>query len=253
MIAFYLPGNLPVYAYSLLLGLGASAGLAWAIWRQNERRATRLIAASLTSLAGALLVGRAAYVLLRWPYYRAHPAESFQLPLGGLEWYGALAGALIFLALYAGLNRQSFATLADDLVPQLMLLSLAAWIGCWLDGCAYGAESFAWWSLPARDEWGILGWRFPTQLLAAILTLALLWLADWLRPHLHTPGLVSGAAVLGQMAIIFASSFLRADPGLYWNELRFDAWAALGFGLLAGLMLSLRAGQIGLKNRRERT
>lgn len=246
MIAFYLPGNLPVYAFSLLLGLGAAAGLAWAIWPQNERRAWGLIGASLCSLAGALVAGRAVYVLLRWPYFWAHPAESFQFQLGGLEWPGAFAGGLIFLAIYAWLNRQSFPTLADSLVPQLMLISLAAWIGCWLDGCAYGPESLAWWSLPIRDEWGSLGWRFPTQMLAALLTIALLWLADGLRIRLQAPGLVFGLSVFGLMAVIFASSFLRADAGIFWNNLRLDAWAAIGFGLLAGLWVGLAS----LSNRR---
>jgi prolipoprotein diacylglyceryltransferase len=247
VIAFYLPGNLPVYAFSLLLGLGAAAGLAWAIWHQNERQALRLIGGSLWSLAGALLAGRAVYVLLRWPYYQAHLAESFQFHLGGLEWSGAFAGGLIFLAIYAWLNRQSFLALADSLVPQLMLVSLAVWIGCWLDGCAYGPESFAWWSLPVRDEWGSLSWRLPTQVLAALLTLTLLWLVDRPRARLQTPGLTSGLAVFGLMAVIFASSFLRADPGYYWNGLRLDAWAAFGFSLLAGL----QTGLVGLTNRRE--
>lgn len=247
MIAFYLPGNLPVYAFSLLLGLGAAAGLAWAIWHQNESQALRLIGASLWMLVGALLVGRAVYVLLRWPYFRAHLAESFQFQLGGLEWYGALTGGLILLAIYAWLKRQSFLSLADSLVPMLLLVSLAVWIGCWLDGCAYGPESITWWSLPVRDEWGSLGWRFPTQLLSALLILALLWLVDGLRLHFRVPGLAFGLAIFGLMAVVFASSFLRADPGNYWNGLRLDAWAALGFGLLAGLM----AGLVTTTNRRE--
>ena len=131
--------------------------------------------------------------------------------------------------------------LADGLVPLLMLVSLAAWIGCWLDGCAYGPESLAWWSLPARDEWGLLSWRFPTQLLAALLTLALFWLVDRWRPGRKIPGLTASLAVIGLMAIILAASFLRADPGLVWNGLRLDAWAALGFGLLAGLLAGILA------------
>jgi hypothetical protein len=49
------------------------------------------------------------------------------------------------------------------------------------------------------------------------------------------------------MAVIFASSFLRADPGYYWNGLRLDAWTAFGFSLLAGL----QTGLVGLTNWRE--
>ncbi len=239
MIAFHLPGNLPVYTFSLLLGLGATAGLAWAVWQTNQPDTYRLITASLWTLAGALAGSRAAYLLLNWPYYQVHLAETFQFQLGGLAWPGALAGALLTLALYAWLNRQPFAVLADGLMPQLMLLSLAAWIGCWLDGCAYGPEAFAWWSLPARDEFGLTAWRFPTQLLGALLTLGLFWLVDSLRPRWEKPGMAAGLALLGLMAVVFACSFLRADPGLYWHGLRLDAWAALGFGLLAGLYTGL--------------
>jgi prolipoprotein diacylglyceryltransferase len=258
VVAFYLPGGVPIYALSLLLGLGISLGLAWVAWSANAsgRDALRPVNAGLWTLFGALVGGRAGFVVANWPYFQAQPAESLQVSLGGLSWPGALAGALAALGLYAGITAQSLGVLADDLLPLAATLTVSAWLGCWLDGCAYGPLANVWWGLPARDEWGRLALRWPTQLLGALLALGWFWLLE-LRivygrgiradASSHPPSRTTKAGrmatwgLLGFSVQMAALSFLRADPAPHWQALRLDTWAALAFTGLAGLALIVMA------------
>jgi phosphatidylglycerol:prolipoprotein diacylglycerol transferase len=237
VIAFYFPGGIPVYAFSIFLGLGALSGLGWVALHASEKNALRQVNAGLWVLFAGLLGGRAAYVAVHWPYFQAHLGESLQVHLGGLSWPGALAGGLIALALYAALTATPLGNLVDALLPLVSSLSVSVWLGCWLDGCAYGGPAGAWWAVPARDEWGQLALRWPVQLLGALLSLGLFWLLDWKRDKFSRPGLAGSLGLFGLSLLLFVFSFLRADPTLYWRGLRLDAWAALAFIAITALAL----------------
>jgi phosphatidylglycerol---prolipoprotein diacylglyceryl transferase len=216
-----------------LIGLGAVLGLAWVAWQAPEKLALRRIDQGLWLLFGALLGGRLAHIAMAWPYYAERLLEIPQVWLGGFSGMGALAGALLALALLAFITRQPLGELADAYLPLAAALSVSAWLACWVDGCAYGFETAAWWGLPARDEWGDLNRRLPLQLLAASLTLGLFWLVDRSRTRLQRAGQPACLAWLGLGLLNFGISFLRVDPSPSWAGWRPETWAGLGFSLLA--------------------
>jgi prolipoprotein diacylglyceryltransferase len=260
MIAFYLPGGVPVYAFSLILGMATTFGLAWVAVRAaltgDSSRALQQINAGLWAGFGALVAGRLTFVLLQWAYFQDHLAQSLQVFRGGLSWPGALVGGLLALSLYARITAQTrnttqshtafrrFNTLADDLLPLAGTLAVGVWLGCWLDGAAYGplASDFPpplnILGLPARDEWGLISIRIPVQLTGALVTLVLLWILDRYRKARRSktkPGAAASLGLLGFGLEMFLLSTLRSDPGLFWAGLRADAWAALAFLLAGGI------------------
>lgn len=241
MIAFYLPGGLPVYTFSILLGLGSALGLAWAGWQAHPRQALLVVNSGLVALLGGLLGGRLVYVAVRWSYYQSHWEQIPQIFLGGIAWVGAFGGGLVALLLYAGFVRQSSGFLLDSLLPLVGLLSVSAWLACWLDGCAYGAVSTAWWALPARNEWGVITPRVPVQLIGAMLALITFGVADWARPRFKLPGQVALLALAALAGEMFALSFLRADPAPAIWGLHLESWAALSLSLV---LLLVFAGRI---------
>jgi phosphatidylglycerol---prolipoprotein diacylglyceryl transferase len=220
-------------SFSLLVGVGATLGLAWVVWQAPEKQALRRVDQGLWLLLGSLLGGRAAHVATAWPYYAGRLLETPQVWLGGFSGAGALAGGLMALVLLASITRQPLGDLADAYMPLAAVLAVCAWLGCWLDGCAYGAETTAWWALPARDEWGELRQRFPVQLLAASLTLGLFWLVDRSRTHLPHPGQPACLALLGLGLLTFGISFIRVDPSQTWWGWRPETWTGVGFSFLA--------------------
>jgi phosphatidylglycerol---prolipoprotein diacylglyceryl transferase len=236
-IAFYLPGEIPIYTFSLLLGLSATLGLAWVAWQSPTRQVRRNVEAGLMALLGGLAGGRTAYALANWEYYQFHQREILEVYRGGLSASGALAGGCLAVLLLAALIHTSPGQLAGALLPLLATLAISAWLGCWLAGCAYGPRTTQWWGLPAWDEWGGRGARFPVQLLGALLALGWFWLLDRIRGKYLSP---SRAAILGVMSLslqMLALSHLRVDPTVTWRGLRSDTWGALALTVFAGLAL----------------
>lgn len=239
MVAFYLPGHIPVYVYSIFLAMGACLGLAWSAGRSSPKRAVPLVEAGMWCLLGALVGSRVGYVAASWLYYQDQIQESLQFYRGGLSWPGALAGGLLALAAFTAFNRLPPAGLADDLAPLLATLSVSAWLGCWVIGCAYGAASQTWWSLPSADEWGVIANRVPVQILGAIFTVGLFALIERLAETARLkPGYRALLSLLGLSLILLATAFLRADPAPVWNGMRLDAWAALVYSLLSLVSLA---------------
>lgn len=237
MIAFTLPGGLPVYAFPLLLGIGASLGLAWVAGRARVRQVNNQLDAGLVALLAGIVCSRLIYAAADWPYFRSHPVEIALFPLGGLSWPGAVLGVLIGLLAYGTLKHQAIQGLADALLPLATTLAVSAWLACWLDGVAYGRLVSAWWVVPARDEWGAIAPRLPVQLMGALLTLGLFWLLDLRQPGHPQPGLMAARWCMGFSLLMLALSLLRADPAPVWAGLRLETWAAMAFLLLAGFSL----------------
>ena len=222
--------------FSLLLGLGAVFGLAWVAWQSPEKLTLRRFDQGILLLVGALLGGRLVHVAMTWSYYADHLTDIPRIWTGGISGVGSLIGGLLALGFLAIFTRQSLGELADTYLPLAAVLFVISWLACWLDGCAYGAETTAWYGLPARDEWGDLSHRVPAQLLGAVLTLALFWLVDFSRRRFIIPGQAACLALLGAGLIMLGISFLRVDPSQTWLGWRPEAWSGLGFSLLGGVL-----------------
>jgi prolipoprotein diacylglyceryltransferase len=214
-------------SFSMLLGLGALFGLLLIFWQAPKKEASRYLDAGLWTLFGALVGSRVLVVMVNFNYYQSHPGEIAQVWLGGLSGIGALAGGLLTILILSVWWKMPFGMLADTLLPLAGSLAIAAWLGCWVDRCSYGIASDSWWALPRRDEWGVLANRVPVQLMGAIFTLVIIWLLDWAGKRTHIPGFISAIGLFGISTVIFALSFLRADPTPVWNSLRLETWGAV--------------------------
>ena len=241
-VAFSLPGAITIIMSSLVLAVGAGAGLASLAWRAGDDAKITHLNTGIWALVGSLVGGRALYVVLHWSYFQNNLAEAIQVYRGGLAWAGALIGAMVAMLFLSRISQRPFGELADMLIPLVFAISVSAWLGCWLTGCAYGLPTQAWWALPAMDEWGVIAARVPVQLLAILLTSVLFWRVSIRRKHTHTPGQTAGLLFIGVSFIYFLSTYLRGDPVPVWAGLRWDAWAALSFSI-AGLTYSFKLNQ----------
>jgi phosphatidylglycerol:prolipoprotein diacylglycerol transferase len=227
-----------VITFSLIVALGSALGLVWVALERSDGEYSRQINIGVGVLIGALIGSRAAYVGVNWEYFQDHLIETVQPWLGGLSWPGALAGGYLTLVLMAWTMGAPLGSLADDLRPLLVSLSVAVWLGCWVEGCAYGPESSV--GLPAQDEWGVWKERVPVQLFGAILTIALFWTIEALRCRWPQwfPGLAAILGLVGLSLIMFGASMLRADPGPLYAGIRLETWGAilfLGISVLMGI------------------
>jgi prolipoprotein diacylglyceryltransferase len=220
--------------------------LAWTAALVPGKHAARWIDQGLLILFGALVGGRLVYVVLAWPFYQYHPLDIPQVWLGGLSGPGALGGGLLALVLLAAFTHQKLGVLADSYMPLAAALVVSVWLACWVDGAAYGAETAAWWGLPARDEWGDLSRRVPLQMVAACLALGVFWYIDR-RRNSKRHGATAALALSGLGILIFFVALWRVDPSPEWAGLRPEAWAGLGYALVgaAAYLLARLPGRWG--------
>jgi phosphatidylglycerol:prolipoprotein diacylglycerol transferase len=218
---------------SVLLTAGVVVSLLWIVRRAPAGQQILVVDQAVGVLAACLLGSRVGFVLANSAYFQAHLAEVPQFWLGGLSGLGAVLGGVLVLPLVARLSHTPLRVLADRMLPLLVVLNAAGWLGCWWEGCAYGLPANgAWWGLPARDELGQAALRFPLQPVGALLGLAIPWLVEARlarrRVRGAPPGWQAALSLLGMGLACLGLSFLRADPAGLWYGLRPETWGALG-------------------------
>lgn len=234
--------------YAIAIGLGATLGL----YRISRQRSGQWLDGALLVLFCALLGARAGYALDNWTYFSAHPLESLQIWLGGLSAPGALTGGLLGILLAALILRVNPLRLADWYYPLIPPLAVGAWLGCWLNGVAYGAllPPGTWWGLPALDESGALALRVPVQLGAASALVIFYILMERLTPLPRPSGWLFCLAASWLTLVGLVTSLLRADPQPIWHQLRLESWTYVAlfiplFGGLAALTFKARREEKG--------
>jgi len=202
------------YSYTFLLSLGLLLSVGLVAYRVRRRPATRpagWLDGIVAGLLPALLTGRAGYVLVNWDYFRTHLNESWRLWQGGLSYHAALLGGVLGVALWCRRQGCSLPAYADLLAPAAALWSAFGWAACWLEGCAYGRETFLGpLAADLPDNFGVYAVRYQTQvtgLAFSLLALALFWL--WRQKLPPGAGFWLVATILsGSRALV---SLYRAD------------------------------------------
>ncbi|MEB3237508.1 MAG: prolipoprotein diacylglyceryl transferase [Candidatus Sericytochromatia bacterium] len=156
-------GPLSLHGYSLLLLVGALAGLQLSRTLAWHRGITAdvLVDVAVWGSAAALVGARLWYVAFRWhDVYRLAPVEALMPWRGGLAIHGGVVGgvlACIFIARHHGLGTLR---LLDLVAPGLLLGQVIGRWGNYLNQEAYGLPALAPGHWPAwlRDGTGYLPW-----------------------------------------------------------------------------------------------
>jgi phosphatidylglycerol:prolipoprotein diacylglycerol transferase len=244
-------GRFTVTGYAALVDVGLLGGalVACLAARRRALNPTRVLDAALAAALGGLIGGRAVYVAAHWAYYQTHMRRALRPWDGGLAWHGALVGGLAAVMAYCVLRRIALRQMLDVLTPGAALLAGCAWLGCLLNGCAYGIETYPGqgllWalSLELPDLYGIWAPRVAVQLLGAGwggVALAAVILAGR-RPRFE--GLVFPLWLALYTAGSFGLGFLRADEVGLVAGWRADQVADLALAVLGAVMLL--AGLLG--------
>ena len=222
-------------AYPWIFSLTALATLLWLGWVPTRRvrsadveAARSRFDAGAAGLAGGLIGARLGYVAWHLGYFRVHPAEILAFWHGGLDWLGGVLGGILGVWIYSRSAGRPFLELADGLAVPGLILSLSAWLGCWVDGCAYGRSAPAgWWAPTSPDAFGTFAPRWPTQAAALLLTLFFLAVLLRLENRSLAGGLRACLALASAAAVILLVSFGRGDASVAILGIRGDAMAAV--------------------------
>lgn len=249
-VLFHL-GSFAVTGYAALVNVGLISGavIACLSARRRELDLGWVLDASLAAALGGLIGGRAVYVAAHWTYYGDHLHQALQPWGGGLAWHGALVGGLIALLAYCAIRRLSLRLMLDVLMPGAALLAICAWLGCLLNGCAYGLEvcpdqGLLWaLSLELPDLYGIWVPRVAVQLLAAGWGAVVLVAVVIVERRTYLEGLVFPLWLVLYSIGSFGLGFLRADDVVRLAGWRADQVADLALVVIGVFVLVL--GRLG--------
>src|SRR5215510_4599103 len=90
-------GPWTVQTFTLVLALGISLSAGLGLWRARRESIPAVVDAYLAALVAAVIGARSLHVILNPDYFSDNLAEAFNLAAGGLDWHGAVIGALIGL------------------------------------------------------------------------------------------------------------------------------------------------------------
>ena len=217
--------GVPLHSYGALLGLSLVIGwhltLSHGAGSGMDARRMRLgvLCTAVAALAGARLL----YVVTNTERFHS-PSEVLAVWNGGLVAYGGFLGGFGGALLFCRRQRMSVLRFADCAVPSLCTGLLLTRVGCFLNGCDFGAPSEGPWAVhfpagsPAfitQQLQGVLPRGaleslavHPTQLYEAAVGLLLLGAVHW-RRRFSGQSLV--VFTMGYALLRFLIETLRAD------------------------------------------
>jgi len=134
--------GLPIRGYGLMLMVAFLGGTWWAAHRAARVKADPDLVVNLGFLAliASVIGARLFYVIHYWERFAGHGLwQIVNVAAGGLEFYGGFLGAVAAILLYMYWRKVSIRLYLDIVTPSLMFGMAAARVGCFLNGCCWGA------------------------------------------------------------------------------------------------------------------
>ncbi len=185
-------GPLVLSWYVLMVALGVLIAAGWAVFevRRAGLRLKSLWLAAAISIPAAVIFSKLLHVIDQWSYYTHNPGRIVSAE--GLTIWGAVVGGALGLWVFSRLQREiSFAWLGDKLVPGFLVGQAVGRVGCTINGCCYGAQSYSSVSViyTSPNSYAPLGIpTLPVTVFEIIFLLVALAALMWVRKRFRTPG-----------------------------------------------------------------
>jgi phosphatidylglycerol:prolipoprotein diacylglycerol transferase len=238
-------GPLDIHTYGVLVAVGFLLGLTIAGRRaQREGIESRHVSdlgiwLILAGMGGAKIF----HIVFFWnEFIGAWRAEGIRSLREGFVFYGGFLAAIATTIYFAHQRKLPLWKFADILTPTVALGHAFGRLGCFFNGCCFGAPSHAPWALRYPDEHIAHGLPVhPTQLYEVAGNLVLFFvLSAWL-PRRRFDGQIWWWYVLAYGALRFAIEFLRGD-----YEVHYFGVFTIAHVIAAGLMLTAAVALGGL-------
>jgi phosphatidylglycerol:prolipoprotein diacylglycerol transferase len=171
----------PIHSYGFMLAVSFLFGIWFASGRAKKEGlySDVITDVGFWVILAAIVGARLYYVILHFEEFQGdlwaiiNPFHAGSLGIGGLVMYGGFIGALIAAIIYFRARKEPFLPYADVSVASLGFGIFLTRIGCFLNGCCYGAAttSSCGISFPAQSPAGAYQHEmhahalFPSQLL----------------------------------------------------------------------------------------
>ena len=249
--------GIPIRAYGLMMVIGFVLGVSRAA-RVAKRRGIapeRMWDLGLVVLVSGVVGARLVYVLLNPPPmlrgcglprsiggWVESLREFLAVWNGGLSFHGGVAFAVLFGWLYVRRVGIGFWVAADLSAPSGAIGYAVTRIGCFLNGCCYGAPTNLPWAVRFNDHGFITPPSHPTQIYAALANLLIFCILTRLEKVRRAPGFVF-ISYLGLYSVYrFAIEFLRKGYSAQVSLLGLTQaqWASAVIGVACAVAIAAR-------------
>lgn len=147
--------DIPVHGYGLMMMLGFLASIAWGVRRALRARANPdvILNCGFIALIAGVVGSRAMYVVHNWHEF-AHRGDVaavawsvVDITKGGLEFYGGFMLASVVTLYYLWAWKHSVRWYLDIMAPSAALGLAFGRVGCFLNGCCWGAVCHLPWAV----------------------------------------------------------------------------------------------------------
>jgi phosphatidylglycerol---prolipoprotein diacylglyceryl transferase len=226
----------------LMLAFLAGTAVAVRLARLRGISSEHVLDLTAIILVAGIVGARLLYLALQWSYFRENPTHIWRLWEGGLSFQGGLVAALLAGAVYCHRRGLSFQAMGDVIAPGAALGYAIGRVGCFLNGCCYGAPTDLPWACQFHDP-PITGPltppSHPTQLYASLASLVMFGLLLGIFRRQRVTGQVLWSYLLFYAVYRFAIEFLRkgATAEVMGAYLTGAQWACVATALVAGAAL----------------
>ena len=213
-------GSFVVHSYGVVLMAAflVALGRAYSVAKRQqdpEMPPDSVLDVGIWMIAAGVAGARLLFVVIGWKDY-SHapdfPGNIFKVWQGGLSFHGGLFGGIAAMVVYCLVKRLAILKMADLFTPSVMIAYAIGRIGCFLNGCCYGA--------PTNMPWGV---RFfddgtthltvpsqPTQIYSTVLATLFFVGLVYVERHRSYLGQVSCWFLLGTATERFIMEIWRA-------------------------------------------
>jgi len=236
------PLTLRTYGVFVAVGFFAAFSLLYSEAKRKNFYPQKILDLELIILIFGILGARALHVLVNLDFYAKNIPDIFLVWRGGLAFTGGFILAITAGAVFAVKNRLPFWKIADFVVPYVALGHAIGRIGCFLNGCCFGAPA-------AQPFLGVIFpgdaiYRHPTQLYAAFLLLSIFIILKLAGERPHAAGTIFTLYLGLYSAMRFFLDFLRGDNPTYAFDLTVSQFICVFiFACSVFLLLFLRKKQ----------
>ncbi len=213
-------GSFVVHTYGVVLMLAflVALGRAYTVAKRQadpDMPPDNILDVGIWMIVIGVLGARLMFVVIGWhDYSRApdFPGNIFKVWQGGLSFHGGLFGGIGALVVYCLIKRMSILKVADLFVPSVMIAYAIGRIGCFLNGCCYGAPTAMPWGVRFLDDGTghLTPPSHPTQLYATALAALFFIGLVYAERHRRYLGQVSCWFLLGTATERFIMEIWRA-------------------------------------------
>ena len=224
-------GPLHLYSYGLFVATGVLCAIFFI--RQNAQlillNPDTSVDLAITTVISGFMGARIFYVIQFWDYFKNSPLDVFKIWQGGIVLYGGLIGGLLGFAFFVRISHLSFLSTLDLFVPAMALAQGFGRLGCFFNGCCFGAKC----NLPWAVQFPFLeGKVHPTQLYEAVFCFLLFAFLYGLLKRKKFTGIVALVYFTIYPFGRFLIEFLRGDQKYYLFHLTIAQWTSVMFLIL---------------------